>query len=148
MTTQFSILAWRIPWAESSGGLQSLGSQRVRCGWVTLSSLHVQTWSPSFQSPHETLSWVGESLILMWLMYTPQNNHHQAQNSCWAAGWQNLSWDIRLQNHLLALMCPRYYTILFMPLVQICGLITAFQTKSCLESKGQTEKERKPAVIT
>ena len=24
-----SILAWRIPWAEKSGGLQSTGSQRV-----------------------------------------------------------------------------------------------------------------------
>ena len=26
----FSILAWRIPWTEQSGGLQSMGSQRVR----------------------------------------------------------------------------------------------------------------------
>ena len=25
-----SILAWKIPWTEESGGLQSLGSQRVR----------------------------------------------------------------------------------------------------------------------
>ena len=25
----FSILAWRIPWTEESGGLQSTGSQRV-----------------------------------------------------------------------------------------------------------------------
>ena len=24
-----SILAWRIPWTEESGGLQSMGSQRV-----------------------------------------------------------------------------------------------------------------------
>ena len=24
-----SILAWRIPWTEGSGGLQSIGSQRV-----------------------------------------------------------------------------------------------------------------------
>ena len=29
MTTHFSILAWRIPWREESGGLQSTGSQRV-----------------------------------------------------------------------------------------------------------------------
>ena len=26
----FSILAWRIPWTEEPGGLQSIGSQRVR----------------------------------------------------------------------------------------------------------------------
>ena len=25
-----SILAWRIPWTEERGGLQSMGSQRVR----------------------------------------------------------------------------------------------------------------------
>ena len=25
-----SILAWRIPWTEQLGGLQSMGSQRVR----------------------------------------------------------------------------------------------------------------------
>jgi len=30
MATHFSILAWRIPWAEEPGGLQSMGSQRVR----------------------------------------------------------------------------------------------------------------------
>ena len=29
MSTHFSILAWGIPWTEESGGLQSLGSQRV-----------------------------------------------------------------------------------------------------------------------
>ena len=30
MTTRFSTLAWRIPWTEEPGGLQSTGSQRVR----------------------------------------------------------------------------------------------------------------------
>ena len=30
MTTHSSILAWRIPWTEEAGGLQSLGSQRIR----------------------------------------------------------------------------------------------------------------------
>ena len=29
MATHFSILAWRIPWAEEPGGLQSMGSQRA-----------------------------------------------------------------------------------------------------------------------
>ena len=28
MVTHSSILAWRIPWTEESGGLQSMGSQR------------------------------------------------------------------------------------------------------------------------
>ena len=30
MATHSSILAWRIPWAEEPGGLQSTGFQRVR----------------------------------------------------------------------------------------------------------------------
>ena len=29
MATHSSILAWRIPWMEEPGGLQSMGSQRV-----------------------------------------------------------------------------------------------------------------------
>ena len=29
MATPSSILAWRIPWTEELGGLQSIGSQRV-----------------------------------------------------------------------------------------------------------------------
>ena len=30
MATHSSILAWRIAWTEDPGGLQSMGSQRVR----------------------------------------------------------------------------------------------------------------------
>ena len=33
--THSSILAWRIPWIEEAGGLQSTGSQRVGHDWVT-----------------------------------------------------------------------------------------------------------------
>ena len=34
MATHFSILAWRIPWTEELGGLQSMGSQRVGHDWA------------------------------------------------------------------------------------------------------------------
>ena len=30
-----SILAWEIPWTEEPGGLQSMGSERVRHDWTT-----------------------------------------------------------------------------------------------------------------
>ena len=30
MTTHSSTLAWKIPWTEEPGGLQSMGLQRVR----------------------------------------------------------------------------------------------------------------------
>ena len=39
MATHSSILAWRIPWAEDPGGLQSMGSQ----SWTQLSDQHTQT---------------------------------------------------------------------------------------------------------
>ena len=29
MTTHFNIPAWRVPWTEDTGELQSVGSQRV-----------------------------------------------------------------------------------------------------------------------
>ena len=35
MATPSSILAWRIPWTEEPGRLQSTGSQRVGHDWVT-----------------------------------------------------------------------------------------------------------------
>ena len=38
ITTHSSILAWRIPWTEESGGLQSMGSQRVRHDFACMHS--------------------------------------------------------------------------------------------------------------
>ena len=35
MATHSTIPAWRIPWMEEPGGLQSLGSQRVGHNWAT-----------------------------------------------------------------------------------------------------------------
>jgi len=33
--TATHIFAWKIPWTEEPGGLQALGSQRVRHNWAT-----------------------------------------------------------------------------------------------------------------
>ena len=35
MATHFSIFAWKIPWTEEPGELQSMGSQRVRHNLAT-----------------------------------------------------------------------------------------------------------------
>ena len=35
LTTHSSILAWRIPWTEKPGGLQTIGSQRVSQTWLS-----------------------------------------------------------------------------------------------------------------
>ena len=39
----FSVLAWRIPWTEGPGGLQSMGLQRVRHNWA--SNTHTQNFN-------------------------------------------------------------------------------------------------------
>ena len=48
MTTHSSVLAWKIPWTEEPGRLQSIGSQRVGRDWAT--SLHFWTARRSTQS--------------------------------------------------------------------------------------------------
>ena len=48
MATHSNILAWRIPWTEESGGLQSMGC-RVRHDWAT---------------NNFTLTWLGNSTIM------------------------------------------------------------------------------------
>ena len=46
MATHSSILAWRIPWTEEPGGLQSMGSQRVGHDWVTFTHTHTLVITP------------------------------------------------------------------------------------------------------
>ena len=43
MAVHSSILAWRIPWTEEPGGLQSTGLQRAGCNWETEDSCK-NTW--------------------------------------------------------------------------------------------------------
>ena len=49
MATHASILAWKIPWTEELGGLQSMASQRAGHNWaikppyVNPESEHIQT---------------------------------------------------------------------------------------------------------
>ena len=49
IATHSSLLAWRIPWTEEPGGLQSLGLQESdTTGWLTLVLLCLVTRSSSF----------------------------------------------------------------------------------------------------
>ena len=52
MATHSSTLAWKIPWMEEPGRLQSMGSQRVGHNWVTSLSLFTfmhwrRKWQPT-----------------------------------------------------------------------------------------------------
>ena len=45
IATHSSILAWRIPWTEEPGRLQSMGSHRVRHDWSELALMQA-SWTP------------------------------------------------------------------------------------------------------
>jgi len=52
MAPHSSTLAWKIPWMEEPGGLQSMGSQRVGHNWATSLSLFTfmhwrRKWQPT-----------------------------------------------------------------------------------------------------
>ena len=51
MATHCSILAWRIPWTEKPGGLQSMGSQWVRHEWATITPHVSLLWGTFSSSP-------------------------------------------------------------------------------------------------
>ena len=52
MAIHSSILAWRIPWTEVPGRLQSMGSQRVRHSWAN----EHNTMSLKTEDSHSTAS--------------------------------------------------------------------------------------------
>ena len=54
MATHSSILAWRMLWTEEPGGLQSMGSQRVRHDWV-INTLPFLKDSVSVSASHKRL---------------------------------------------------------------------------------------------
>ena len=49
MAAHSSILVWKIPWVEESGGLQSMGSQGVRHDWVRAHThMHIYICNKAF----------------------------------------------------------------------------------------------------
>ena len=57
MAPHSSILAWRIPWTEEPGGLQSMGSQRVG-----------HDWAPNTFTFMCSSDWVGTFPVAQWLI--------------------------------------------------------------------------------
>ena len=96
MATHSSILAWKIPWTEEPGGLQSMGSQRVEHDWATsLFFQHIKwfefkryrrmysekslshpcpqlSYSPSQRQPMLAVSYVPSQ---RYFMHTQENRH-------------------------------------------------------------------------
>ena len=57
MATHSSTLAWKIPWTEEPGRLQSMGSLRVRHDWATSLSLSTHALEKEMATPSSVLAW-------------------------------------------------------------------------------------------
>ena len=57
MAPHSSILACKIPWMEEPGGLQSMGSLRVRHDWATSLSFHFHALEKEMASHSSVLAW-------------------------------------------------------------------------------------------
>ena len=87
-----SILAWRIPWTEEPGRLQSMGSQRVGHGWahITSSVLISEDISPHAEDHRQVFTQV----LHMHSYYSSQPATCEAVSprSRWGyCGWAELS---------------------------------------------------------
>ena len=63
MAIHSSILAWKSPWTEEPGGLQSMGSQRVRCDWEQAQEVWLMIWMLSSSAKDHR----NHSLLKGWL---------------------------------------------------------------------------------
>ena len=96
MATHSSTLAWRIPWREEPGRLQSMGSQRVGHNWMTSLSL---SFLEKGLRPHPNLVWerfnsCDKSEIFPSFAYTGRRkwNHSQLSMKCdFPKGWLHLA---------------------------------------------------------
>ena len=72
MAPHSSTLAWKIPWAEELGGLQSMGSLRVGHDWATSLSLFTfmlwrRRWQPTpVFLPGESQGWGSLAGCHLW----------------------------------------------------------------------------------
>ena len=85
MATHSSVLAWRIPWTEKPGRLQSMGSHRVGHNWSNLvvSLVYICQSQSHSSSPHHSSPLVSIQLfsisvyswtLITWIVITQGND--------------------------------------------------------------------------
>ena len=121
--THSSILAWRIPWTEQSGGLQSMVSHRVGHNWSNLAcvqmKLHIISEEILNNSPHSTINvlfkvdnsadsnplinGLASSLVAQMVNHLPTMREAQV----WSLGWEDtLEKEIATHSSTLAWKIP------------------------------------------
>ena len=71
MATHSSILAWRIPWMEELGGLQSMGSQRVGHNWATSVSLSLSLLLTAICKAYSDSHFAFLHLLFLGMVFIP-----------------------------------------------------------------------------
>ena len=74
MATHCSTLAWKIPWTEELGRLQSMGLQRVRHNWTT--SLHFNTELYQIEC-HQSKIWSLKTFVMISSFIGPEDKDYR-----------------------------------------------------------------------
>ena len=86
IVTHSSILAWKIPWTEEPGGLQSMGSQRVRHNLVTEKQQQYTRFTPRKHAAATPPLGAHRSPVAIWLLppcsSEGKESTHNARNPC------------------------------------------------------------------
>ena len=149
MAPHSSTLAWKIPWAEEPGGLQSMGSLRVRHNWglhfhFSLSCIGEGNGNPlrcsCLENPRDRGAWwatiygVAQSRTrLKWLSSSSSSIAHGTLFSVmWQPGWEGV-WG---RTDTCICMCTYMYMYpfaVYLKLSQHCLLVgyTPIQNKKC-----------------
>ena len=71
IATHSSILAWKIPWTEEPGALQSMGSQRVGHDWATSHTWHTLCFLPGGSDSKESAFSAEDPILIPRLGRSP-----------------------------------------------------------------------------
>ena len=107
-----SILAWRIPWTEKSGGAQFMGLQRIRHDWMTNTHTHTHMIFIPVLYIYHVVSPISMTLNSTYTFRHKFRNHTQSpdQNSLLHA--KPSSWNFRLFSARILPVIQRFTSIL------------------------------------
>ena len=102
MATHSSTLAWKIPWMEEPGRLQSMGLQRVRCDWANIALISL-LWKWWFLQKYSEL-WLRQKTVkrknnkygVNWIKAV----HGVAKSQSWVSNWTELRQEPSLTQFL------------------------------------------------
>ena len=111
MATHPSTLAWKIPWVEEPGRLQSMGSQRVIYDWATydwgaevVCRMRTNRYGVSF--------WVGlQPCLIQWNYESYHVGPPKTDGSCWRVLTKCGPLEKEMANHISILTLRTLWTV-------------------------------------